>query len=76
MYEIIGLAASSFVLLSFLLKGEKKIRIINSIGCIIFIIYGILINALSVWLLNSITLIVQIVRIIQISKSNQGKKDD
>lgn len=76
MYEIVGLAASSFVLLSFLLKGEKKIRIINSIGCFVFIIYGILINALSVWLLNSITLIVQIVRIIQMSKRNQGGKDD
>lgn len=74
MYEIIGLAASSFILLSFLLKGEKKIRIINSIGCIIFIIYGILINALSVWLLNSITLIVQIIRIIQMTTEIQGKK--
>ena len=72
MNEIIGLAASCFILLSFLLKGEKKIRLVNSIGCIAFIIYGILIDALSVWLLNAVTLIVQIVKVIQLSK--QGKR--
>lgn len=72
MNEIIGLVASCFILLSFLLKGEKKIRLVNSIGCIAFIIYGILIDALSVWLLNAVTLIVQIVKVIQLSK--QGKR--
>ena len=72
MNEIIGFAASCFILLSFLLKGEKKIRLVNSIGCIVFIIYGILIDALSVWLLNAVTLIVQIVKVIQLSK--QGKR--
>lgn len=76
MNEIIGLAASCLVLLSFLLKGEKKIRLVNSIGCIVFIIYGILINALSVWLLNIITLIVQIVKVIQLSKQEKRKIDE
>ncbi len=71
MHEIIGLIASCFVLLSFLQKGEVKIRIINCIGCIIFVVYGILINALSVWLLNGITLIVQIVNIIKLHKKNK-----
>lgn len=76
MNEIIGLAASCLVLISFLLKGEKKIRFVNSIGCIVFIIYGILINALSVWLLNIITLIVQIVKVIQLSKQEKRKRDE
>ena len=76
MEEIIGLVASSFVLLSFLQKGEIKIRIINCIGCLIFIIYGFLINALSVWLMNAITLVVQIVNIIKIYKKNHEVKND
>lgn len=76
MEEIIGLVASTFVLLSFLQKGEIKIRIINCIGCLIFIIYGFLINALSVWLMNAITLVVQIVNIIKIYKKNHEVKND
>ncbi|WP_297983882.1 uroporphyrinogen decarboxylase [uncultured Chryseobacterium sp.] len=36
----IGYAASFFVVLSFLLKDIKKIRIINLIGCICFVLYG------------------------------------
>ena len=37
----IGYAASFFVVLSFVLKDIKKIRIVNLIGCILFVIYGI-----------------------------------
>ena len=51
-YEIIGTFASVLVLISFLMKGEKKIRIVNIFGAITFVIYGILIGAFSVWFLN------------------------
>ncbi len=37
----IGYAASFFVVLSFILKDLKKVRIVNLIGCILFVIYGI-----------------------------------
>jgi hypothetical protein len=36
----VGYAASFFVVLSFMLKDIKQIRIINLIGCICFVIYG------------------------------------
>lgn len=68
MNEIIGIAASCLVLLSFIQKGEKRIRIINIFGAICFIIYGILINSLSVWLLNSVLLIVHVVNLIKLFK--------
>lgn len=38
--EIIGYMASVFIVLSFMLKDVRKIRIINLIGCICFVIYG------------------------------------
>lgn len=50
--EILGTIASAIVLLSFLMKGEFNIRLVNIIGAIVFVIYGILINAFSVWFLN------------------------
>lgn len=37
----IGYAASFFVVLSFILKDLRKIRIVNLIGCMFFVIYGI-----------------------------------
>ncbi|SDQ42704.1 hypothetical protein SAMN05421664_1567 [Chryseobacterium soldanellicola] len=37
----IGYSASLFIVLSFILKEVRKIRIVNMIGCICFVIYGI-----------------------------------
>lgn len=42
--EIIGYTASLLVLVSFLMKNVRKLRIINTIGCTVFIIYGILLG--------------------------------
>ena len=70
-YDIIGLVATLFTLLSFLVKGEAKIRIINAIGCVFFVIYGLLIHALSVWLLNGIVLIVNAYRGVKLMKEDK-----
>ncbi len=37
----VGYAASFFVVLSFVLKDLRKVRVVNLIGCIFFVIYGI-----------------------------------
>lgn len=37
----VGYAASFFVVLSFVLKDLRKVRIVNLIGCILFVVYGI-----------------------------------
>lgn len=60
-YEIIGICATLFVLLSFLMKKITIVRIINIIGAILFVIYGVLINAFSTWLLNAILIVIHIV---------------
>jgi hypothetical protein len=36
----IGYAASFFIVLSFILKDLRKIRIVNMVGCVCFVIYG------------------------------------
>ena len=60
MIEIIGIIATLLVLSSFLATGEKKIRTINIFGAIIFVIYGLLLNAISVWLLNGLLIFIHI----------------
>ena len=67
--EAIGIVASLCVLLSFLMKGEKRIRIINIFGATTFVIYGVIINAFSVWFLNGALLIIHVVRLLCLRKS-------
>lgn len=58
MLEYLGYLASAIVLISLLMSSAKKLRWINLIGGIIFSIYGFLINALPVGIMNaSISLI-------------------
>lgn len=57
----IGYAASVFIVLSFILKDLTKIRIVNLIGCICFVIYGIFSGMLwPVIIPNAIICFVQI----------------
>lgn len=62
-YEIIGTLASIIVLLSFLVAGEKRIRAVNIIGAFVFVIYGLLINAFSVWFLNGALVIIHLYKL-------------
>lgn len=64
-YEIIGLLGTVFVLISFLMKEVKLIRIINIIGAVLFVVYGLLIGALSTWLLNAILVIIHIIYLLK-----------
>lgn len=40
--DLIGYAASIFIVLSFVMKDLRIIRIVNLIGCIFFVLYGVL----------------------------------
>ena len=42
--EIVGYFAMTFLVLSFIPKQIKPIRIINFIGCVLFVVYGVLLG--------------------------------
>lgn len=42
--ELIGYLAMAFLVISFIPKQLKTIRIINFIGCLFFVIYGIMLG--------------------------------
>ncbi|WP_242155313.1 uroporphyrinogen decarboxylase [Aestuariivivens sediminis] len=48
--EYIGYLASLMVLLSFIMKTVKTLRLVNMMGCILFIIYGFLMPSLRIGL--------------------------
>jgi uncharacterized protein with PQ loop repeat len=42
--SIIGYSASAFLILSFMFKDITKLRITNTIGCLLFVAYGVLLD--------------------------------
>ncbi len=51
-FEIIGYIGSALVLLSFMMVSVYKLRIVNTIGSLFCVIYGILINAYPTVIMN------------------------
>ena len=68
--EGLGIIATLFVLASFILSGEAKIRSVNIIGALLFVIYGIVLGALSVWLLNGVLVLIHVYKLIKTRKTN------
>ena len=59
--EWLGIVASAFILISFLTSNQIKTRIINMVGCVAFVVYGMLLPAYSTAFMNFALLIVHIV---------------
>lgn len=43
----VGYAAMATVLISFLMKKVNYLRMVNSVGCLLFVVYGFMLNPLS-----------------------------
>jgi uncharacterized protein with PQ loop repeat len=56
--EWVGYAASLGVLVSFLMRDIKVLRVVNSVGCALFIAYGILLGSIPIIVTNVAILLV------------------
>jgi CHASE2 domain-containing sensor protein len=65
MVEIFGYLASLFTISSFLMKDIFKLRVLNLIACIMFIIYGFWIHAIPIIIVNTLVALVNIYYIIK-----------
>lgn len=75
-YEPIGMIATLFVLLSFLVNDIKYVRIINIAGAAFFVVYGILIGAFSTWLLNALLIVIHLFYLVRMeSEENHDEKN-
>ena len=59
--EWLGIIASLIVLISFLTSNQIKTRIINMVGCVVFVVYGFMLPAYSTAFMNAAMLVVHIV---------------
>ena len=72
--EWMGLLAAALVLVSFLMKDERTIRIVNIVGAFVFVVYGVMIKSASVWLMNFALVVVHNVRLKKISTKKTVQK--
>ena len=63
--EWLGLVASTIVLVSFLMTNQIKTRMINMVGCIAFVVYGLLLPSYSTAIMNGGVFIVHVVFLIK-----------
>lgn len=70
--EVIGIIATIAIIIAFTTKGELKIRVIDTIGAVIFVVYGVLIQSLSVILLNVVLIGIQLYHINRLKKGDHN----
>ena len=66
--EFIGYAASLLIAISLMMRSLIRLRILNGIGAVVFVIYGLLIKAYPVAFLNGIIVGIDITYLIQMLK--------
>jgi len=71
--ECLGYLASVLVAISFLMKSIKKLRFINMVGGICFIIYAVAINAIPVALINLFTVCINVYYLTKKNTSKQAE---
>lgn len=68
MIELLGIVASLFVISAFLFKNVKIIRLLDAVGALLYIVYGILIHSYANILLNVVLVAVQIYHLHKLNK--------
>lgn len=76
-YETVGIVASLLVFISFFWSNEKLTRIVNMVGCVAFVVYAVLIQSLSVCVINSACFILHVVKLVQMRRrADKAKKEN
>lgn len=66
--EWIGYCASIFVAISLFMTNIIKLRIINTAGCVLFVIYGFYVKAYPVGIINTLIIFINLYYIYKLSK--------
>lgn len=69
--ELVGYSASILIAISLTMTDMIKLRIINSIGCLIFVVYGINVGAYPVALANAIIIYINIYNLYKLKEMNK-----
>ena len=68
----VGYIASALLAISLMVNNDFKFRWLNTLGCLSFIIYGVLINAYPVIITNALLLLINGFYLIKIYRTNEN----
>lgn len=71
--EWIGYAASVLIVISLMMTSIIKLRIINSLGCFLFVIYGVYVKAYPVAISNAVIILINIYNLYNLKKEDNKK---
>ena len=69
--EWIGYSASIVIAISLTMTAIVPLRIINSIGCLLFVVYGLYLKAYPVALANAVIVLINIYNLYKLRNSNK-----
>ena len=72
--ELVGILASIFIAASLTMKNIKWLRVINTIGAVCFVVYGYVIQSISVALMNTFIIGINIYFLVKLYHA-QSKQD-
>lgn len=70
-YELIGYVGSALIVLSLMMRSVLRLRWINLIGAAIFTVYGALIAAPPVWVVNGAIIVIDVYHLAQLKRDRR-----
>lgn len=67
--ELLGYLGSLFVGISLLMTNMKRLRYINFVGCVMFVVYGLFIHAPPVVVMNAFCALINVYHIAQLIRT-------
>lgn len=67
--DMLGYVASILVGISLLMTDMNRLRYINLIGCVMFVVYGVAIGALPVAIMNGFCVLINVHHIMKLHKA-------
>ena len=71
--EILGYLATAIVIFSFTIRNLKWLRIVNTIGCFLFIVYGLFLLNMPIIITNAAIMIINLYQISETLKKVKKK---
>ena len=72
--ELLGYLATFFVAVSFLFKSIVHLRVVNTIGALLFVVYGLMKGAYPVAVLNAFLVFVNLYQLYRLKKEQSASK--
>ena len=73
MIEILGYVATAIIIFSFTIRNLKWLRIVNTLGCFLFTVYGLFLLNMPIIITNTAIMIINLYQISETLKKVKKK---